>query len=225
MSLIDPSTRWWNRPRVRRNLAWTCWVVLMPAAFAAGWVFGMEFDIGYQATFELGGIIAILLVLLVLLLLAGAFLDILSKDSEADFNFRAISLPLAGMFLFQGLGHLAYNASHGLALDSTAVGFAVVGALGGLGAEIIIRKLQGNEALRQKVRRSGIVTQGTVTGARGYSENYTSVTRVTVSFIDHEQRKRWVSQTVGGTVRVGKKMTVRYSPADLGRRGGVVIDG
>jgi len=196
----------------------------MLAVFASGWAFGAAFAPDKAASFRPERAIAILFPLGLILLLAGGFLYFLSEDGESEFKPRVVFFPLACMFIAQGLGYVAHGLLHDRSLEPIPISFVVLGAVGLIAGEVIIRHLERNRMLRERVIRSGVRTQGEVTRARGYFLNDSPVTRVTVAFVDSAGQKRWASQTVGGTARVGQVLTVRYLPADLGRRAGVVIE-
>ncbi len=223
MSLIDPSTRWWNSYRVRGWAARACWVVSMTSCFVIGW----SFIAGVGPADETSGwLFSALLPLSVLLIIAGAFLHLASDPGgrSEDWNPRIIFLPIAGSFFFQGAGAVARAVSEGVAVRTFPAVLAAVGLVAAVLVEVISRRVESVRARRGRVARSGITTRGTVTRTRGYSLNESRVSRVTVTFTDAAGRQRWASQTVAGPVRVGARMTVQYLPGELGRRGGVVLD-
>lgn len=215
MSLINPSTRWWNSHHLRRRLAWVCWAISLGAFFATGWT---------AETMD-GALIAIVFPLGMVTMLGGEFLYLLGTDSEEAFNPRVVFFPLGGLFVAQGAGQIAHAVVHGHGVATMGIIFAAVGVLALIVVEVVSRRLEGNRAVAQDVLRGGITTRGTVTRARGYYLNEARVTRVTVEFTDHDGRKRWASQTVGGAVRVGERLSVQYLPEELHRRAGVVIGG
>lgn len=224
MSLIDPSTRWWNRYGVRRGAAWGCWIASMLVIFTVGWAFGAVFAPDDGASFRPQAFIPILFPVGLILLLAGGCLYFLSEEDDSEFKPRVIFFPLACLFMAQGLGDVAYRLVHGQPLEPIALGFAALGAAGLMVGEAIIRRRERNQVVRERVERSGIKTRGEVTRARGYFVNHWRVTRVTVAFVDQAGRKRWASQTVDGAVRVGQAVTVRYSAEHLDRRAGVIVE-
>lgn len=218
MSLIDPSTRWWNRNRPRRTAAWVCWIVATAGFLAGGWSVD---GLGASSSDDPAWLVAIFPISF-LLLLGGIFLHVLGDDSE-DWDPRVVFFPTAALFVAIGVGAIARALSDGTDPDGTSVAFAAVGVVSLVAVELLSRRLIRNRALRAKVERSGVTTTGQVTRARGYQADYTPVTRVTVKFDDHQGRTHWVSQTIGGSRKVGDRVTVRYSPDDLHRKAGVVV--
>lgn len=215
MSLVNPSTRWWNSLRNRRRLAWVSWVISIGAFVATGWLF---------ETMD-GAKVAILFPLGMITMLGGEFLYLLGSDPDDDFNPRVVFFPLAALFIAQGVGQSAHGIVHGQEVATMAAIFVGVGVLTLIVVEVVSRRLEGNRVVAADVMRGGIRTQGTVTRARGYYLNEARVTRVTVEFTDHTGRQRWASQTVGGAVRVGERLSVQYLPEELHRKACVVIGG
>lgn len=212
MSLIDPSTRWWNRAGARRTAAFVAWSASLAAAAIAGWA------VAFAATPTDGGVPEWLLITCCIvpipLLLLGAFLYFLGDDS-GDFEPRSVFMPLAGYFLVFGIGAIGGQISVGAGPSVIWIIFAGVGLIAVFVIESVSRLLSRNRELRDRVERAGVTVSGVVTRAKGYSAGHSPVTRVTVAFTDTAGRHRWAGQTVNGTVQVGERVIVRYLPADV----------
>jgi len=220
MSLTDPTTRWWNRDSTRRAAAYVCWIVGIGLAFYSSWT--LWGTAGTLASSTPTWVTVACAMLPIPLLIAGAFLYQFSIDSDQSSG-RALTFPLALYFIAIGLGGLFGQADGNVALVVMNTLFIAGGAIAIVVAEFATRRSTSNAQLRDRVERSGVTTRGRVTRARSYSLNYQNVTRVTVEFTDTDGQKRWASQTVGGEVRTGTLLNVRYSPSDLGRKAAVVI--
>lgn len=214
MSLINPSTRWWNREGTRRALAWSCWVVGAVCFFVVGAVFVNSHPVVIPVLFPLG----------LTCLLGGSFAHLAAVGSD-DFDPRPVFLPVAGLFLCLGLGHLASGLFNGDEIMLIPVIFTAAGALAVVVILLLSRRVEAHRFVRTRVLGAGIITTGEVTRAHGYYLNHSRVTRVTVQFTDHEGLQRWASDTVGGDVGVGQRLSVRFLPDELDRTSGVVISG
>lgn len=219
MSLIDPTTRWWNRDSTRRVAAYTCWIVGTGLALYSSWTLWGTVD-GSAPTW----LIIACAMLPIPLLIAGAFLYQFSIESDEPSG-RALTFPLAAYFIAIGLGGLLGNQERQTTLIVMNTIFVAGGVIAIIGAEFATRRIASNAQLRKRVEHNGVTARGRVTRARSYSLNYQNVTRVTVEFTDTEGRKRWASQTVGGEVRTGALLEIRYSPSDLDRKAAVIISG
>jgi hypothetical protein len=215
MSLHDPSKRIWNRYPVRRSLVWICWTLSAAGAFAGG--AGLTVPGGWP---EVVWIVAFLLAL------GGGFLNTFGLPPE-PFDVRPTFTPIGVLFLATGLGALVGALVTGDAPDDYAE-FALYAIVTGGVIIVAMQIVAMVVARRRRIRaraRVGIAITGVVTRAHSYVMNYQAVTRVTVRFTDRDGRVRWAGQTVSGNVDVGRTLTIRYSAQDLGRRGGVIIDG
>jgi hypothetical protein len=155
-------------------------------------------------------------------LLLGCFLYAFSQDSN-EFNSRALFIPLAAIFVAYGVGAVA--GQHTLDGTWSAVGiiFILCGAIAIAATELIVRKVDSDEQLHNRVERLGVSTNGRVTRVRSYSLNHQAVTHVTVKFTDSTGQTRWASTTVEGTVGKGAMLRVKYSSPDLGRNAAVIV--
>ncbi|MFC0672989.1 hypothetical protein [Brachybacterium hainanense] len=223
MSLIDPGTRWWNRDRVRRGAAVLCWALADVLAFAGTW----------------GGLAGQASPLPLWFSLMGSFLPIpmivgamflftsgIAEPARADA--RIIVIPLSAYFIATGLGSLlgGWMSPQGLSgMHAVFVVFVLGGILAIVLAQVLRRRARRAQAVREHVERSGIVTTGVITRARGMSVNYQEVTRVIVRFTDAEGRSRWARARVAGTVQEGRRVRLKYAPEHLGSRAGVVLLG
>ncbi len=217
MSLIDPSTRWWNRNGTRRAAAAVCWVVAIGGTLIGTWAVW----IGETAPVPQPVALAVLIAAIPLLV-AGSFLykfGSVASDQDARF----VLLPLALYFVALGIGG---GIGQWQATDETPW-MSIVFVIGGVGLIVgsmvagpILRR---NAELRARVERQGIKAQGVVTRATEYSRDHHPVTRVTVTFTDRDGAARWASDTLAGSVPLGARVSVRYSPSDLHRKAGVLI--
>lgn len=98
MSLIDPSTRWWNRYGVRRTAAWVCWTAAVVLALIGGWaVTGALGDAGASAAW----VVPVVYTLGLLLLLGGTFLWLFGREIE-HFEPRPMLMPIVALLGAQG---------------------------------------------------------------------------------------------------------------------------
>lgn len=221
MSLIDPSTRWWNRNGSRRVTAGLCWVMAVALSAVSGWAITAEMtpaDVDTSPPW----LIPVASTVALLLLLAGIFLWIASADSDV-FDPRVIFMPVAATFTAQGLGEVVHALIKGARPQTVSIVFVAVGAVALVATQWVTGRLTANRTLQAKVERDGVVTTGRVTRTLRYFLDYTPVTRVTVEFTDTEGRKRWIGKTVAGRLHKGSPVTVRYLPNELGRKAAAVV--
>lgn len=218
MSLIDPSSRWWNRGSTRRGAAYLCWTVAILSTGFGAW------DMGGAVGSTPAALSLIASTVSIPLLILGGFLYQFGVDSE-DFDGRAVFLPLAAYFVAWGIGMAGGQWEREGSLSWLGLIFAIAGVIALLSAEVIVRKARDGAHLRARVQRSGVLAEGRVTRTHRYSLNYQDVTRVTIRFTDSAGQTRWTSQTVSGNLKTGDTVRLKYSQADLGRRSAVVIIG
>lgn len=218
MSLVDPESRWWNRDSTRRILA----SVLFGLSFVTAAV-SMAHVMAGEAS-VLPEWFVFLVIPPLPLLLGGSFLIAFGTPDEVDS--RYVVWPLAGQFIAMGVGAVFGGAVSPGGLEwwhLQFVAFAVAGIVAIIVSIPLRRRAQRNEALQQRVARSGVTTTGVVTRARGYSMNYQRVTKVTVKFTDQQGNSRWASDTIAGEATTGQRMQVRYLPDRLRYRAAVSI--
>lgn len=221
MSLIDPSTHWWNRGGPRRIAAGVCWVVSIALSLVAGWATtGALGPSGADAA--PAWLIPIAATTSLLLLLAGVFLWIVGGRFD-EFDPRVVFMPLAATFVAQGVGETIHAVTKGVRPQTVSIVFMIVGAVALVVTHLIARALVSHRALQARVEHAGVVTTGRVTRTLGYFIDHSPVTRVVVEFTDTDGRTRWITKTVGGRLQNGAPLTVRYLPDELGRRAAVTV--
>ncbi|MBM9463038.1 hypothetical protein JL108_06210 [Aeromicrobium sp. YIM 150415] len=218
MSLIDPSSRWWNRGSTRRGAAYLCWTVAVLSAGFGAW------DLGGAVGSTPAALSLIASTVSIPLLILGVFLYQFGVDSE-EFEGRSLFMPLVGYFIALGAGMTGGQWQRAGDLSILGLVFVIAGVVALLSTEVIARKVRDGARLRARVQRSGVLAEGRVTRTHRYSLNYQDVTRVTIRFTDSAGQTRWTSQTVSGNLKTGDAVRLKYSQADLGRRSAVVIIG
>lgn len=245
MTLVDPDSRWWRSNRARSLLAHAMAMLGVLLAFVGNATLfgqlGTQVDLlrgagetGETASAVVGVVGVVSMFVAIPLVVGGLLVHSFLVDGDGDLPLLLRwALPL--YFIASGLGMLtaalitALGPSPRSAASGTAVNYAlaVVFTVGGLIAIIAIEihraRRQSTATASLRTQRQGVRARAVVTRAKSYTLNYQPVTRVTVSFTDRDGRIRYARDTVPGTIAVGRPLTVRYSPADLGRRGGVVI--
>jgi len=222
MSMTDPDARWWNTNRTRRRAAYVLVALGIVAAFLGG--AGMS-GLGSTESFWMPeAVIIVCLFAAIPLLVGGTLLQAFGVDDKQQ-NARVLSWGLPLYFVAMGAGSLIGVSRLPYGLGGAEVVFVlfIVGGAGAIAGIEIWRRRSLRTARVQRRAKSGVNAMGTVTRAKSYSVNYQAVTRVTVRFTDTDGRPRWTKQTVAGNIRKGARVQVQYSPADLGRRGAVVV--
>ena len=223
MSTTDPDARWWNSNRTRRTLAYALAAMGIIAAFVGG--AGMPaLGVAEPLWVPEAAVIACL-VAAIPLLVGSALLHAFGVDDTAQpTRFFSWALPL--YFVAMGAGSLIGAAQLPYGLSGGEVVF-VLFIIGGILAIVIIElwrhRSQRTARVERRATHGGLKVMGTVTRAKSYSVDYQAVTRVTVRFTDNEGNQRWTKQRMYGNIRKGARVQVQYSPADLGRRGAVVV--
>lgn len=223
MSLVDPSTRCWNRRGIRRAIMWICWGAALIATLTGGWATGISISAPHVADQVPGWVWAIAYAGGLVLLLLGELFYFLSTDSE-EFNPRAVSTTLAVCFVALGVGQILAQTTAGDSPGFIGVLFAVAGIVAVVIIEWRIRVQDRRRRLQREVEHAGTSAIGTITKTRGYFVDHSPVTRVTVRYADSTGQTRWVSQSVGGTLRKGTRMRVRYSATEPGRKEGITVE-
>ncbi len=218
MSLIDPSSRWWNRGSTRRGAAYLCWVVAVLFAAFGAWDLGAAVGSPPSVSSIIASTVSIPLLIL------GGFLYQFGVDSE-DVDGRTVFMPLAAYFVALGIGMTGGQWQREASLSWLGLVFAIAGVVALLSAEVLVRKARDGARLRARVERSGTIAEGRVTRTHRFSLNYQDVTRVTIRFTDAQGQTRWISQTVSGSLKTGDAVRLKYSQADLGRRSAVIVIG
>ena len=223
MSLIDPSTRWWNR--WLWTLPWVCWGLAMLLVFLGSWAIIWSTE-GEQQELAIAGTVASVVSLL--LMIGGGFAGVDDGKHRKPGGYAFFNV-VVGYLLAMSLGFMLAC----LFLDAAppAASFYVLGVLS-LAALVIgvlwRRRTQRKNALTDSVMRKGIKTTGVVTRARvwhvGQGGATTPASRVTVKFTDKAGAARWSSHTVhGAELRVGAQVRVTYVQDLLDKNCGVVV--
>lgn len=226
MSLINPSSRWWNRPRPRKTAAWTCVAVGALLIFVASWFFSLELagvasgsGSGAGAPAQVGisaGLLGFGLIM------GGVFVRAFGPGSD-DMGAREIGHPIALVFVAMGAGSVSSSLYAGFRPDVVSIVFLIGGLIAVVVIEVFVRRVSGRRRLEAEVLRRGISVESVVTSVWNYNENYVAVTRVTMRFVDNEGRPRWHKATMTGKVREGERIGVRYLPGAVNKRGGVMV--
>ncbi len=220
MSLVNPSSRWWNRPRPRKTVAWCCMAVGGLLVFVASWIFSLELEgVASGASVGVGvgtGLLGFALVMV------GMFGRALGPGSD-DMDAREIGNPIALLFVAMGAGAVAASISVGSAPRVDSVVFLAAGLIAVAVIEVFVRRGSGKRRLEAETLRRGISVESVVTNVWNYNENYLTVTRVTMRFVDREGRQRWHKTTMSGKVTVGERIGLRYLPGSESKRGGVMV--
>lgn len=217
MSLIDPSTRWWNRGGIRIAAAVVCWAISIGGTLVGSW----SMWIGDAAVVPTS-VPFVLFIASIPLLIAGSFLyrfGSAASDQDARFIFVPMALYFVALGIGGGIGQWQSSAD----VPWMSIVFVVGGAGLFVGSVISGPIVRRNAELRARVERQGVKAQGVVTRATEYSRNYRHVTRVTVTFTDRDGAARWSSVTLSGSVPVGSQVSVRYLPSELHRKAGVLV--
>ncbi|MFF2654048.1 hypothetical protein [Streptomyces sp. NPDC058045] len=210
MSLVDPASRWWNRDANRRGAAYTCWTVAVLLALVGMW---STMAAGVSPLPMWFGVASA--VLPIPLLLGGMFLIGFASAHRDGLDPRYLVVPLASYFIANGTGALlgGYQSEHGLEGGHAVFAVFLAGGIAAIAVSGLLRRhSRARASLRELVGRSGVVTTGVVTRARGSLLNHRPATRVTVKFTDTRGRDRWATDTIAGTVHTGEKLRVHYAP-------------
>lgn len=223
MSLINPESRWWNRDRTRRIAGIVVLVIAVLLALISTPMLVLSGDVSVPMGITIAGS-----VLPIPLTIGAMFL--IASGSDDIYGGRMVGIPLAALFIAMGAGFLiadGYAATHdlprSLAISVQGWLFVIGGLLVIAGVEVFRKRSAERTAVEARVSRGGVRTTGVVTRAFNYSEDYRPVARVTVQFADSDGNQRWAKATVGGPLKKGTRVPVRYLPDELGRRGAVVI--
>ncbi|MGY5765405.1 hypothetical protein ACXET9_09395 [Brachybacterium sp. DNPG3] len=244
MSLVDPDSRWWRSNLVRSMLAQTMAIIGVALAYLGNatmlgqW---QSLGIGDLGLGHLGetivravGILGLVgLFVSIPLVVGGTLLHGFLVDGDGP-QPVLLRWSLPGYFIASGLGQL--TGAILTALSPSAYGggqvtmyiMAVVFCVGGVVAIIVMERVRARSAATAhasaRTKKQGVTARGTVTRAKSYTRNEVAVTRVTVRFTDGDGQTRYHRETLLGNLSVGRPVTVRYSPVDLGRRGAVIIE-
>lgn len=224
MSLIDPDTRWWRKNSSLKAAAHLSAALGLAAGFVGSW--GIPGAGTAHAASAPQGLVLACAVASIPLIVGGGLLHGFCVDGDSgDSLMVRWSLPL--YFVASGTGFLLgiRRTGEDWTPGSTVFPVFVVGGVAAIGVIELVRHRSREAArVRERVELGGVSTSGVVTRARPYSLNHRPVTRVTVRFTDTAGLTRWVDRTLPGEVTRGAPVKVRYSPNDLGRKGGVVVN-
>lgn len=206
MSLIDPSSHWWNR--ARWLLPWLCFAVSAIAGFLTPLLLLAD-DEGAPVW----GVIAMTASILVLV--AGGFLGSNDGKHRAP-GVVAYLLAVAGSLAAMCLGSIIAGGLYGMpdmaALSAVGLVACVLAAAIVL---VVARRSRRADQIDARVTRHGIHTTGEVIRTRHWFEGQGGQyprTRTTVRFTDAQGRNRWASRTLDGRLDVGDTVTVTYLP-------------
>ena len=222
MSLIDPSTRWWNR--WMWALPWACWGLALILSFVGSWGFTRTID----ATEPVATMLALgASMISLLLLIGGAFAGVDDGKHKKPGGYAYFNV-MVGYMIAMSLGFIVPSLLTGQDPPSIFYVFVMLGVAALGGGVWWRRRAQHTNTLADSVIRKGAKTTGVVTRARvwhsGTEGALAPSTRVTVKFTDKTGAARWSSHTVhGAKLQVGDQVRVTYVQELLDQKGGVVV--
>ncbi|GAC69608.1 hypothetical protein [Gordonia soli] len=217
MTLVNPSRRWWNRPRFRALLPWVSWGVSAVLWLIVGWSLtdGVGVDsspwvVPVVSTFALG------------LMLGGTFLVAFGGSDDAV-DLRSALVPTTSMFVALGVAEIVHAMVVGVRPRTESIVFVCIGGVSTAAVFALHHFWSARRRSMAIVARNGVPTSGRVTRVSGFWIDYRPVTRATVQFTGADGRTRWTTQTIEGSVAVGDRVDVRYQPMEGRRRVPAVV--
>ncbi|WP_430825437.1 hypothetical protein [Brevundimonas diminuta] len=223
MSMIDPTSPWWNRPSLRRQFGWVCWSAAVVTAFITGWSGAQGAIPGDVDFLSLQDASGIGLSIGIGLLLAGGPAYASGVWADEGPPIRIFYVPLIAFFISLGLGGLSSALIHDRPAEPEALIALYSAGLCLLITEGVHRRRRRIALHMYEVMRDGVRTEGRITGVDRFRINEEAMSRVTVAFNDQCGRQRLARDVISGHLVIGQKVDIRYLPSRVDRPHGVII--